>query len=249
MKFTVVIPARFGASRLPGKPLVDLNGKPMIQHVYERAQQSDADAVYVATDDERIRDAVEQFGGSVIMTESTHRSGTDRIHEVATRLELDDDRLVVNVQGDEPLIPPAAINQVAANLDSNPEAGIASLYEAVTDRDEIEDPHAVKVVVDVNGFALYFSRSTIPYGSSVQARNCLRHIGIYAYRVETLKRFVAWPPGELEVQEKLEQLRALYNGIRIHMAPACSKVPPGIDTERDLQLVRKLLAEIGPAVS
>lgn len=249
MKFTIVIPARYGATRLPGKPLMDLNGKPMVQHVYERALTSDAHNVYVATDDDRIRAAVEAFGGKVLMTGSDHRSGTDRIHEVAVRLELDDDEIVVNVQGDEPLIPPAAINQVAVNLVQNPQAGIASLYETVSDQGEINDPHAVKVVVDHEDFALYFSRATIPYGSSVQAKNCLRHIGIYGYRVQTLKRFVTWPPGQLEVQEKLEQLRALYNGVKIHMAPACQKVPGGIDTERDLQIVRKLLAEIGPAIS
>ena len=242
MSFTVVIPARFAATRLPGKPLLDINGKPMIQHVYERALQSDADAVYVATDDERIRECAEQFGARTLMTDSGHRSGTDRIHEVAVTLGLDDQAIVVNVQGDEPLIPPAAINQVADNLERHPAAGIASLYETVSDAEEISNPNAVKVVCDIDGYALYFSRSTIPYGSSAQAKNCQRHIGIYAYRVATLKRFVSWPPGQLEVQEKLEQLRALYNGIKIHMAPSCEKVPAGIDTERDLEAVRKLLA-------
>ena len=243
MSYTVVIPARFAATRLPGKPLLDINGKPMIQHVYERALQSEAAAVYIATDDERIQKVAEQFGAQAILTDDSHLSGTDRIHEVAEKLNLSDEEIVVNVQGDEPLIPPAAINQVAANLEQNPSAGIASLYEVISDADEIVSPHAVKVVCDVGGFALYFSRTTIPYGSSPQAKNCLRHIGIYAYRVATLQQFVSWPPGQLEVQEKLEQLRALYNGIKIHMAPACEKIPAGIDTERDLQAVRKLLAE------
>ena len=249
MKFTVVIPARYGASRLPGKPLMDINGKPMVQHVYERALQSAADSVYVATDDERIMATVQGFTANVLMTDSGHRSGTDRIHEVALLLGLGDDEIVVNVQGDEPLIPPDAINQVARNLAERPAAGIASLYETLSEQAEITDPNAVKVVVDSAGHALYFSRSTIPFGSSVQAKNCLRHIGIYAYRVATLKQFVSWPPAQLEVQEKLEQLRALYNGVKIHMAPACEKVPAGVDTERDLHLVRKLLVEIGPAVS
>jgi 3-deoxy-manno-octulosonate cytidylyltransferase (CMP-KDO synthetase) len=226
---------------LPGKPLLDIAGKPMIQHVYERALQSDAAAVYIATDDERIEAAAGQFGAKVLITDSSHRSGTDRIHEVATRLGLSRDEIVVNVQGDEPLIPPAAINQVAGNLEHRPDAGISSLYEVISDTDEIGNPHAVKVVCDVDGYALYFSRATIPYGSSAQAKNCNRHIGIYAYRVATLQDFVSWPPGQLEVQEKLEQLRALYNGIKIHMAPACEKVPAGIDTERDLLAVRKLL--------
>jgi len=241
VSFTVVIPARFGATRLPGKPLLDINGKPMIQHVYERAQQSEATAVYIATDDERIQEAAGQFGAEAILTDSNHLSGTDRIYEVAEKLSLGEEEIVVNVQGDEPLIPPAAINQVAGNLEHHPLAGIASLHEVISDTDEIISPHAVKVVCDIDGYALYFSRSTIPYGSSAQAKNCLRHIGIYAYRVATLQKYVSWPPGLLEVQEKLEQLRALYNGIKIHMAPACEKVPAGIDTERDLQTARKLL--------
>ncbi|MBT8147281.1 MAG: 3-deoxy-manno-octulosonate cytidylyltransferase [Gammaproteobacteria bacterium] len=242
MSFTVIIPARYGATRLPGKPLLEIAGKPMIQHVYERAQQSDASAVYIATDDERIKSAAEDFGATAFVTDSNHLSGTDRIHEVAVMLKLNDEQVVVNVQGDEPLIPPAAINQVANNLIQHPAAGMASLYEVISDAEEIDSPHAVKVVCDIDGFALYFSRATIPYGSSAQARNCFRHIGIYSYRVSTLQHFVRWPPGQLEVQEKLEQLRALFNGIKIHMASACERVPPGIDTEHDLQAARKLLA-------
>ncbi len=241
MTFTVVIPARFAATRLPGKPLLDIAGKPMIQHVYERALQSDASAVYIATDDERIEVAAARFGASVLMTSGNHRSGTDRIHEVAVRLGLADEEIMVNVQGDEPLIPPAAINQVAINLEKHAEAGIASLFEAISENDEIANPNAVKVVCDANGYALYFSRATIPHGSSAQAKNCLRHIGIYAYRVATLQDFVSWPPSQLEAQEKLEQLRALSNGIKIHMAPACENIPAGIDTERDLLAVRKIL--------
>lgn len=241
MSFIVVIPARYGAARLPGKPLLSIDGKPMLQHVYERAQQSEASAVYIATDDARIQTAAEDFGARVFLTDSSHRSGTDRIEEVAVKLKLDDSEIVVNVQGDEPLIPPAAINQVARNIQQHAAAGIASLYEVVGDAGEIDNPHAVKVVCDVDGYALYFSRATIPYGSSVQAKNCFRHIGIYAYRAATLHQFVSWPPGQLEVQEKLEQLRALFNGVKIHMAPACEKVPAGIDTERDLEAVRKIL--------
>ena len=242
MSFTVIVPARYGATRLPGKPLLDINGKPMIQHVYERALQSDASAVYIATDDEKIKIAAEHFGATAFLTDSSHLSGTDRIHEVVDKLDLDDEEIVVNLQGDEPLIPPAAINQVASNLEQHPGAGMASLYEVVSDNDEISNPHAVKVVCDIDGYALYFSRATIPYGSSAQAKNCLRHIGIYAYRVATLQKFVSWPPGQLEVQEKLEQLRALHNQIKIHMAPACEKIPAGVDTENDLQAVRNLLS-------
>ena len=242
MTFIVVIPARYGANRLPGKPLLDINGKSMLQHVYERALQSNASAVYIATDDERILQAAVEFGADARMTSADHRSGTDRIHEVASTLGLPKDTIVVNVQGDEPLIPPAAINQVAHNLELHTAAGISSLYEKVRNSTELNDPHAVKVVCDKEGYALYFSRSTIPYGSSAQAKNCLRHVGIYAYRVATLNKFVSWPPGQMEIQEKLEQLRALYNGIKIHMDAAVERVPHGVDTERDLEAVRALLA-------
>jgi 3-deoxy-manno-octulosonate cytidylyltransferase (CMP-KDO synthetase) len=242
VSFVVIIPARYAATRLPGKPLLDIAGKPMVQHVYERALQSAASAVYVATDDERIKTVAEGFGANTIMTDTAHRSGTDRIQEVATVLGLAEDAIVVNVQGDEPLIPPAAINQVAANLRDHPQAGIASLYDTITSSEEIDNPNAVKVVCDFEGYALYFSRATIPYGSSAQAKNCLRHIGIYAYRVATLNQFVKWPPVQLEVQEKLEQLRALFNGIRIYMASASEKIPAGIDTEWDLKAVRRLLS-------
>jgi 3-deoxy-manno-octulosonate cytidylyltransferase (CMP-KDO synthetase) len=148
----------------------------------------------------------------------------------------------VNVQGDEPLIPPATINQVAQNLELNPSAGISSLYETICDSCEISDPNVVKVVCDKDSFAMYFSRSTIPYGGSAQAKCCLRHVGIYGYRVSTLNQFVSWPAGEMEIQEKLEQLRALYNGVKIHMDLASEKIPAGVDTERDLEVVRSLLA-------
>ncbi|MBL4820960.1 MAG: 3-deoxy-manno-octulosonate cytidylyltransferase [Gammaproteobacteria bacterium] len=242
MNFTVIIPARYESSRLPGKPLLDINGKPMLQHVYERALASDATAVYIATDDERIQAAAEKFDAKVYLTSSDHRSGTDRIHEVAAALKLSEDAIVVNVQGDEPLMPPAAINQVAHNLDIHEAAGISSLYETISDAEEIDDSHAVKVVCDEHGYALYFSRATIPYGSNAQARNCRRHIGIYAYRVSTLNQFVSWPHSQLEIQEKLEQLRALYHGVKIHMEVASENVPGGVDTERDLEAVRVYLA-------
>ncbi|HJO11706.1 MAG: 3-deoxy-manno-octulosonate cytidylyltransferase [Gammaproteobacteria bacterium] len=242
MSFSVVIPARFASKRLPGKVLLDIGGKPMLQHVYERACSSNASSVSIATDDERVREAAEAFGAKVCMTSLAHRSGTDRIHEVAGQLGLPEDAVLVNVQGDEPLIPPSAINQVAANLVSNASAGISSLCEVIINQEEIANPNAVKVVLDGRGFALYFSRTTIPFGSSASAKNCLRHIGIYAYRVAVLNQFVAWPPSELEVQEKLEQLRALFNGIRIHMEISQECVPAGVDTEKDLETVRAHLA-------
>jgi 3-deoxy-manno-octulosonate cytidylyltransferase (CMP-KDO synthetase) len=241
MGFTVIIPARFGASRLPGKPLLDIGGKPMLQHTFERAQLSGASAVHIATDDQRIFDAAKGFGASVLMTASTHRSGTDRLHEAAQMLGLSDNDVVVNVQGDEPLIPPAVINQVAANLEKHTEAGIATLCEVIANQAEIDNPNSVKVVFDKTGRALYFSRSTIPHSGSASAGNCYRHIGIYGYRVAVLKQFILWPPAELELSEKLEQLRALYNGVEIHVARCKENIPPGVDTLHDLELVREFI--------
>ena len=242
MSFTVVIPARYASTRLPGKPLLDIAGKPMLQHTYERALASEADRVIIATDDVRIQEAAEAFGAQVCMTKSTHVSGTDRIQEVSSLLKMGDADLVVNVQADEPLIPSSVINQVALNLQQNPEVGIATLCECITGIEEISDSNSVKVVSDKRNHALYFSRATIPWQGSASAKNCYRHIGIYAYRVAVLNSFVEWPVSELEVTEKLEQLRALYNGIAIHVAVCSENIPPGVDTERDLEHVRAHLA-------
>lgn len=246
MSFIVVIPARFASTRLPGKPLLDIVGKPMIQHVYERACESHASAVYIATDDERIAKSADAFGAEVVMTRSDHQSGTDRIQEVATRLGLDESAIVVNVQGDEPLIPPATINQVAANLEKHADAGIASLFHAIDDANELLNPSAVKVVTDGQGYALYFSRSPIPWqdgGRDSVDVHGKRHIGIYAYRVATLNRFVSWPRSLLEVSERLEQLRAMHHGVRIIMDEAAELVPAGVDTPEDLDAVRAFLSE------
>lgn len=244
MSFIVVIPARHASTRLPGKPLLDIAGKPMIRHVYERACESGAAAVYIATDDERIAAAAREFGAEVIMTRADHQSGTDRIQEVAQALALNESAIVVNVQGDEPLIPPAAINQVASNLVQHTDAGISSLYHAIHDGTELINPSAVKVVTDAEGYALYFSRSPLPWqdstGGDVHGK---RHIGIYAYRVATLNRFVAWPRSLLEVSERLEQLRAMHHGVRIIMDEACEHVPAGVDTPEDLAAVRAFLSE------
>ena len=242
MSFTVVIPARYASTRLPGKPLLDIAGKPMLQHTYERALASDAQRVIIATDDARIREVAEAFGATVCMTKSSHVSGTDRIQEVSSLLKMDEADLVVNVQADEPLIPPNVINQVAQNLEQDSEVGIATLCECITGKEEICDSNSVKVVSDHRDHALYFSRATIPWQGSASAKNCYRHIGIYAYRVAVLNRFVAWPVCELEVTEKLEQLRALYNGIGIHVAVCSESIPAGVDTERDLEHVRAYLA-------
>lgn len=248
-KFYVVIPARYASTRLPGKPLLDINGKPMIQHVYERARQSNAEKVLVATDDERIADAVRRFDGEVIMTAREHASGTDRLAEVAKKLELDPQQIVVGVQGDEPLIPAPIINQVAENLAANSAASIATLMEEISDLHVIQNPNAVKVVADKNSMALYFSRAPIPFARDEFPQNKMtqnapyfRHIGMYAYRVEFLNLFSTWPPCELESVEKLEQLRALWYGHKIHVAAALESPQGGVDTEQDLQNVRQILA-------
>jgi 3-deoxy-manno-octulosonate cytidylyltransferase (CMP-KDO synthetase) len=251
MSFIVVIPARYASTRLPGKPLLDIAGKTMLQRVYERALLSEASAVYIATDDERVRDSALSFTPNVCMTLETHQSGTDRIQEVAAQLALAADDIIVNVQGDEPLIPPAAINQVARNLQTNPAAGIASLYEDIHAAEEWSNPNAVKVVVDEkNGFALYFSRSPIPWHSDASLQELLaegkpigkRHIGIYSYRVSTLNHYVQWPQAILEKSERLEQLRAMSQGVYIHMGRAAQKIPAGVDTQEDLEAVRRYVA-------
>lgn len=241
MSFTVLIPARYAAQRLPGKPLLDIGGKPMLQHTWERACESAAHHVVIATDDERIAQAAKAFGAEVVMTLPSHRSGTDRLQEAADKLGLGADDIVVNVQADEPLLPASAISQVANNLAADSDIGIATLCEVIDTQDEVADPNAVKVVMDRNGRALYFSRAAIPYGASASARNCYRHIGLYAYRVSVLNQFVQWPAAELELQEKLEQLRAMHNGVAIHVAISEARIPPGVDTEKDLEAVRHYL--------
>lgn len=246
MSFIVVIPARYASTRLPAKPLADIGGRPMIEHVYRQAQHSGATRVVVATDDNRIGDVVQAFGGEVCMTSAGHVSGTDRLQEVAKQLQLPDEAIVVNVQGDEPLIPPAVIDQVAANLAAHEEASVATLCEPLAHEGDFHNPNVVKVVADTRGFALYFSRAPIPWprepstvtsGSEFAAR---RHIGLYAYRVALLNRFVGWPPAALEVMESLEQLRVLAMGEKIHLAEAAAPVPGGVDTPEDLARVQAL---------
>lgn len=241
MSFIVVIPARYAATRLPGKPLLDIAGKPMLQHTWERAVASAAERVVVATDDPRIEQAAKAFGAEVCRTADSHRSGTDRIQEVCMQLQLPAEHIVVNVQADEPLLPPSAINQVALNLAEH-DAGIATLCEVITSQQEVEDPNSVKVVLSRQGRALYFSRSTIPHNASASAGNCFRHIGLYAYRVAILNQFVTWPAADLEVSEKLEQLRALSYDVFIHVAQSEHRIPAGVDTEKDLETVRRALA-------
>ena len=235
MSFTVVIPARYASQRLPGKPLLDLAGKSMIQRVYDQARLSEANQVIVATDDERIEAEVNRFGGVCCMTREAHVSGTDRVEEVTSILGLKDSEVVVNVQGDEPLIPPAVINQVAGLL-ANPNAQMATLAEPIDRFEDLKDPNIVKVVADDRGNALYFSRAAIPYRRDGGLSDvALRHIGIYAYRISLLKQFVSWSEGRLEQIEKLEQLRVLEQGVKIQVAESVVTIPPGIDTASDLE--------------
>ena len=252
MSFTVVIPARYGSTRLPGKPLLDIVGKPMVQRVWEQACSSAASQVVIATDDVRIADTAQAFGAQVCMTSTDHPSGTDRLQQVAEEMGWPDDHIVVNVQGDEPLIPPVVIDQVALNLADHAQAGMATLCEDITELDELINPNAVKVVSDARGMALYFSRAPIPwprdsFADGQQAMpgqgNWYRHIGIYAYRTGFLHQYVTWQPAPVEQLEHLEQLRALYNGVGIHVATASQSVPGGVDTEEDLNAVRTRLGQ------
>lgn len=239
MAFLVVIPARYASSRLPGKPLADINGKTMIERVYRQAVQSGAARVLVATDDQRIKAVVEGFGGEVCVTATHHNSGTERLAEVVTTLGLPADTIVVNVQGDEPFIPPALIGQVAANLAAQQRARMATLAVPLGDASEIANPNIVKVVTDQHGYALYFSRSVIPFDrdQAFQAelsQHYRRHIGIYAYRAGFIQDYVRWPVSTLERLEALEQLRVLWQGEAIHVADAIAPPAMGVDTDEDL---------------
>jgi 3-deoxy-manno-octulosonate cytidylyltransferase (CMP-KDO synthetase) len=250
--FKVVIPARYGSTRLPGKPLLDIAGKPMIQHVVERALASAAEEVVVATDDARIVDACSRLGVAALVTDASHRSGSDRVAEVIERRGWDDDTIVVNLQGDEPCMPSVLLDQVANDLAGQDGAGMATLAYPIRDSDTLFDPHVVKVVTDAAGFALYFSRAPVPWhrdeflGKHVVLSKrivFLRHIGLYAYRAAFLKRYVGWDPGPLELAESLEQLRVLWHGERIHVTVAIEEPGPGVDTADDLvRAARHLIA-------
>jgi 3-deoxy-manno-octulosonate cytidylyltransferase (CMP-KDO synthetase) len=248
--FRVVIPARYASTRLPGKALLPLGGKPMIQCVYERACASKAREVLIATDDLLIVSAAHSFGAQTVMTAATHESGTDRIAEVARLQGWADSDIVVNVQGDEPIIPPALIDQVALLLESNPSAQIATLAAPITSLSEFMDPNAVKVVTDGEGRALYFSRAPIPWErdgaaagivSQTSFAGARRHIGIYGYRVSGLLRMASLGRTALEQHEKLEQLRALENGLEIRVADSVEQPGPDVNTAADLERVRSLV--------
>ena len=240
MSFIVIIPARYASSRFPGKPLVEIAGKPMVVHVCERAAKSGALAVHVATDDERIAQAVRAHGHRAIMTRADHASGTDRLAEAAKKLKLREKQIVVNVQGDEPLISPRLISQVARVLERKKEAAVSTACHAIHDEAAVSNPNVVKVVLDAEGYALYFSRSRIPYPRDGAAQ-CYRHAGIYGYRVAFLKRYSRLKPSPLEKSEALEQLRVLWHGHRIAVALSETEIPPGVDTPQDLEAVRRMI--------
>ena len=249
--FRVVIPARFASTRLPGKVLAPVGGRPMIEHVYRLAVLSGAHEVVVATDDERVRAVCSAFGAAVELTSPDHPSGTDRIAEVARLRHWDDDSIVVNVQADEPLLPPALIDQAAALLAGDPAADIATLCTPITAIDDYLDPDVVKVVTRADGRALYFSRAPIPWNRDGAAaglasqqdwRGSRRHIGIYAYRIGALRRLAASGPTPLEQIERLEQLRALQAGLAIAVAEAIEAPGPGVDNAADLAKVERLFA-------
>jgi 3-deoxy-manno-octulosonate cytidylyltransferase (CMP-KDO synthetase) len=241
-----VIPARHASTRLPGKPLLPIAGKPMLQWVHERAGRSRADSLVIATDDERIRTVAAGFGADVQMTAAAHPSGTDRIAEVARLRGWAGDDIVVNVQGDEPLMQPELVDQVAALLLAHPADDMATLAAALDGGSAPGDPNVVKVVTDLTGRALYFSRAPIPWdrdagsGGGTGAR---RHIGLYAYRVRALQRLAGLPPGALEQLEKLEQLRALENGLTIRVAEALVAPGPDVNTAEDLARVEARLRQ------
>lgn len=249
MRFRVIIPARYASQRLPGKPLADIHGRPLILHVCDRASESGAQQVLVATDDARVQAVCAQAGVEAVMTRAGHASGTDRIAEVVQRLNFADDDVIVNLQGDEPLMPATDIEQVAALLNSHQDAEIATLCTAINDIEEFLSPNVVKVTADQDGRALYFSRAPIPWNRdgapeglmSQRLHDALRHIGLYAYRVGPLKHLAASPACKLEELEKLEQLRALWLGMRIVVDVARETPGPSVDTPEDLRKVTALM--------
>ncbi|MBU1224514.1 MAG: 3-deoxy-manno-octulosonate cytidylyltransferase [Gammaproteobacteria bacterium] len=250
MHFRVVIPARYASSRLPGKPLADIGGRPMVLHVLERALQAGAESVVVATDDVRVQQAVEAAGHQALMTSPDHQSGTERLVEVAETLGWPDDALVVNVQGDEPLIDPMLIREAARQLVLHDDAVMATLAHPIHDHADFINPNVVKVVSDEAGYALYFSRAPIPWPRDAFAAQqamphelgALRHIGLYAYRAGFLRTYASLASSPLERYEMLEQLRVLWHGHRISLGITPLAPAPGVDTPEDLERVRALFA-------
>jgi 3-deoxy-manno-octulosonate cytidylyltransferase (CMP-KDO synthetase) len=248
-QFIAVVPARFASTRLPGKPLADIAGKPMVIRVAERARESGAAAVWVATDHESVKAACEQHNVGVLMTRAEHATGTDRLAEVVAQLKLADDAIIVNVQGDEPLISPLLVRVVAETLASKPDAAISTAAHVIDNAQEFFNPNVVKVVCDAMGYAHYFSRAPIPFARDAFAKSrealpekfiAQRHIGIYAYRTSFLKRYADLSVAPTEQFEALEQLRAMYHGYKIAVHTWTGEVAPGVDTQEDLERVRSL---------
>ena len=251
MSFRIVIPARYASTRLPGKPLADICGKPMIAHVIEQAQKSNAEEIIVATDSKNIVEAVSSLNVRVCLTRENHQSGTERLSEVIEQLGFHDDQILINLQGDEPMMPPVCLNQVAEALEQENRLKMATLCTPLSDIDELFDPHTIKVVRDINHYALYFTRAAIPW-----SRDCFnqsprnlpnnqqyqRHIGLYGYRAGFIKQYLQWPSSDIEKTESLEQLRVLYYGEKIKVITAQTPPGPGIDTQDDLNRVRELLS-------
>ena len=250
MSFRIVIPARFASTRLPGKPLREICGKPMIVHVIERAQQSDATEVIVATDSKEITSAIAHLDIRVCMTHENHQSGTERLSEVIEQLGFDDDEILINLQGDEPMMPPICLNQVGQALENDHDLKMATLCTPLTDINELFDPHAVKVVRDINDFALYFTRAAVPWSrdsfnekprTMPTQQQYQRHIGLYGYRAGFVRQYLDWPASDIEKTESLEQLRVLYHGEKIKVITAAIPPGPGVDTIDDLNRVCELL--------
>lgn len=252
MSFRIVIPARFASTRLPAKPLREICGKPMIAHVIDRARQSQAEEVIVATDSKEIADAISDLDVRVCMTHENHQSGTERLSEVIEQLGFDDDQILINLQGDEPMMPPVCLNQVGQALEKDANLKMATLCTPLTDIEELFDPHAVKVVRDINDFALYFSRAAVPW-----SRDCFndaprelpknqeyqRHIGLYGYRAGFIRQYLEWKSSDIEKTESLEQLRVLYYGEKIKVITAETPPGPGVDTLDDLNRVCELMSK------
>ncbi len=237
--FRIIIPARYASTRLPGKPLLDIKGKPLIQHVFETALNTQAKNIIIATDDDKIANTAESFGATVVLTSVEHPSGTDRIAEAVKQLGIEENEIIVNLQGDEYRLPVSLVNQVATNLFNNPDKQVATLCEVITTMDDYTDPNIVKVTFDKNNTAINFSRSPIPANRlGGLPEEVYRHIGLYAYRAGYLQEFTHMPPCALEKAEGLEQLRVLYNGGKIHVEIAIDETGIGIDTAEDLEVAR-----------
>lgn len=255
MSFIVIIPARFESSRLMGKPLKLIHGKPMIEWTWNQAQKAAAKRVVIATESLQVQQVCEAFGAEVCLTSARHQSGTERIAEVIELLGVSDDEIIVNVQGDEPMLPPELIQQVAAGLEQHPQTNMATLCEPILDVETVFDPHAVKVIRNAQNNALNFTRAPMPWSRDTFSQtpktlprnwDYKRHIGLYAYRAGFVKRYVAWPECALEWVERLEQLRVLWHGEDILVLDALMEAGVGVDTDEDLQKVRRLLAPCPP---